>query len=146
MDALTFLKNEHDEVDEMFVEFLSSSEGSEKTRENLAEKICEELDAHAQIEEEIFYPAVREKGGELAELVKEGEEEHAEVKQLIGRIRRSSQDDTLQELVTELAANVRHHVAEEENEMFPKIRAAFDAGSLEDLGLQLEARDKELEK
>ena len=146
MDALTFLKQQHDEVEALFAQFEASSEGAEKARADLAERITADLDVHAQIEEEIFYPAVREQGGELAKLVEEGEDEHAEAKQLIGAIKRITEDETLKERVLELAGAIRHHVAEEENEMFPKYREQIDGATLEDLGEQLSLRAKELEQ
>ena len=145
MDAVKFLKQQHDEVEELFQRFEATSDGAEKTRADLAERITADLDVHAQIEEEIFYPAVREQGGKLADLVEEGEEEHGEAKQLIGAIKRITEDATLKERVNQLAGAIRHHVKEEENEMFPKYREQIDAATLEELGERLEARAKELE-
>ena len=119
-DAITLLKQDHQEVKQLFTRFERANGESEKER--LAEKICNELKLHTRLEEEMFYPAVREAIRD-ADLVNEAEVEHASAKDLINQIEAASpSDERYDALVTVLAEYVRHHIKEEENEMFPKVR------------------------
>jgi hemerythrin superfamily protein len=119
-DALTLLKADHQEVKQLFTRFERANGRSEKER--LGEKICNELKLHARLEEELFYPAVREAISDK-DLVAEAEVEHASAKDLISQIEATSpSDEHYDALVTVLAEYVRHHIKEEEGEMFPKVR------------------------
>jgi hemerythrin superfamily protein len=107
-------------------------------------RICEdvfaELEVHTAIEEEIFYPAVRQAGGEeLNETTDESVEEHHVVDLLMSEIRSlDAGDDAFVAKMTVLMENVEHHASEEEDEMFPKVRELLDEQRLEALGQELE--------
>ena len=132
-DVIELIESDHREVESLFAQFTQA--GSKQ----LAMQICEELDAHASAEERVFYPVVRNDVPEGRKLAGEGEEEHGEARQLIGRIKNTEDESHLTELVTELEQAVSHHVHEEESEMLPNTRAALDAGRLSELGNEFQA-------
>jgi hemerythrin superfamily protein len=136
------LKQDHREVDTLVKQFEKARAGS---RERIARRICAALTVHAQIEEEIFYPAARELlRSSDEELVDEAAVEHASVKELIGQIESSSEGDDLYDAkVTVLGEYVQHHVKEEERELFPKVRKA--GLNTREIGARLAARKAELE-
>jgi hypothetical protein len=143
VDALRLLKADHQEVAAMFDEYEDLEEYGEK--EVLAENICAALTVHAQIEEEIFYPAAREVlEAEDAEVLNEADVEHASVKDLVSQIEAADADDGhFDATVSVLGEYVKHHVQEEETELFPKLE---EAGlDLADLGKKLAARKAELQ-
>jgi len=125
-DATTLLAKDHKDVKALFKRYekLSKAEADGSERQELAEQICRMLTVHAQIEEEIFYPAVRE--AEVDEdLLDEAEVEHASAKDLIAQIQSMSPEDDLYDAkVTVLGEYINHHVEEEEGQMFPKARRA----------------------
>src|SRR5436305_5009314 len=124
--VIKLIEQDHREVEELFSQFEQSGD------KNIAMKICTELDAHAEAEEKVFYPVVRDEvdGG----LVKEAEKEHAEARQLIGRIKQTSDSKHLAELVVELKQDVEHHVQEEASEMLPKARESLGESRLSEIG------------
>jgi hemerythrin-like domain-containing protein len=141
-DAISLLKEDHQEVKQLFTRFERANGESEKER--LAEKICNELKLHTRLEEEMFYPAVREAISD-ADLVNEAEIEHASAKDLINQIEATSpSDERYDALVTVLAEYVRHHIKEEEGEMFPKVRRS--GLDLAQLGERLRERKREEQK
>ena len=123
-DAIELLKHDHDEVDALFEEFESAKdEGDSKAKAEIAQRICRTLTIHAAIEEEIFYPAVRREKGETGDLVDEAAVEHQTLKDIIGRLEAAPASDPLYDAgVKVLKEYVKHHVKEEENELFPKVR------------------------
>jgi hemerythrin superfamily protein len=139
-DAIALLKADHKEVSDMFEKF----ETARSTKEKLAQQICQALTVHAQIEEEIFYPAAREALGEDGkDLLDEAKVEHSSLKELIAAIEASSpQDDLFNAHVKVLGEYTRHHVKEEEGELFPKLRKSDM--DLKGIGEQLAARKKAL--
>jgi hemerythrin superfamily protein len=141
-DAIKLLKDDHKEVKTYFKQYETLEDEAEK--EALAEKICKALTVHAQIEEEIFYPAAREAIDD-DDLLDEAEVEHASAKQLIAEIQAMQASDRLFDAkVTVLGEYIDHHVKEEENEMFPESRESdLD---LKALGVQLAQRKAELMK
>lgn len=146
MDALALLTGDHNRVRGLFTKFKDAKE-SENTEQMAlaATKILTELDVHATIEEEIFYPSVKDASSEVAEVVDEGVEEHRVVKTLMGEIQGlEAGDDQWVAKMAVLIENVEHHAEEEEQELFPKVRKAFDAAGLEALAERLEARKAEL--
>ncbi len=146
MDALSLLTADHNRVRGLFARFQEAEE-SEDTAQmaQLAEKIFTELEVHATIEEEIFYPAVKEADEELKEIVDEGIEEHHVVDTLMAEVKTlSADDDAFAAKMKVLIENVEHHAEEEEQEMFPQTRKAFDKDALEELAARLEARKAEL--
>ena len=147
MDALELLKTDHDTVRGLFQQFREAERsGDMGALEELAGEIAEELTIHAEIEEHVFYPAVRQMSNELDKLVEEGLEEHQEVKQLLERIDgMAPQDDGFASSMTQLIDDVEHHATEEENEMFPKMLSALpDTTPL--LGDDLATRKIEVEQ
>jgi hemerythrin superfamily protein len=144
-DACDLLDADHKAVKKMFKEFeeLTGSRGNtrEKKRQ-LAERICHELTVHAQIEEEIFYPAIH-KAVKDELMMGEAEVEHMSAKDLIAQIQQMDAGDPLFDAtVTVLGEYIDHHVKEERNEMFPKARATkVDLVKLRDA---LETRKEEL--
>jgi hemerythrin superfamily protein len=138
-DALKLLKQDHQRVKEMFDRF---ERGNAASKRRLARTICEELTIHAALEEQIFYPPVREAIDDDL-MMNEAEVEHASAKDLIAQIEESSPDDErFDALVKVLGEYIKHHVREEEGEMFKKVRSC--GLDLEALGEQMAARKQEL--
>lgn len=139
-DAIALLRADHKEVSDLFDQFAKSR--TAKRKGELAAKICLALTVHAQIEEEIFYPAFTAATKDKS-LVPEAAVEHQTMKELIAKIEGKSPDDEVFEAqVTVLGEYVKHHVKEEQNEMFPKARnSKLD---LKQMGEQLHARKTEL--
>lgn len=106
-------------------------------------KICQELTVHAEIEETIFYPAIRPVMEELD--INEAYEEHHVVKFLVGELESmSAKEDNYEAKAVVLMEMVEHHVEEEEGELFPDVREAMGRTELKDLGAQMEALKKKL--
>ncbi|MGM9488160.1 hemerythrin domain-containing protein [Ideonella sp. YS5] len=115
-------------------------------RATIATTICDELSVHAQIEEEIFYPALRQAVPSAADVLDEAEQEHAQAKALIAQIRQlSTADSTMDGLMADLARAIEDHVKEERDELFPKARAAAGL-DLAELGTRLKQRQQALEQ
>ena len=148
-DACELLDADHLAVKHLFVEYarlaMAMPTGSGNEREDLARRICDELTVHARIEEEIFYPALRQALPDAADVVDEGIEEHQEAKALIASIREAgAAGDELDRLVSELARAIEHHVKEERDELFPKAKAAPSL-DLAGLGERLRERQQALQ-
>ena len=125
-DAIAMLKADHDKVRDLFKQFeeLMDQDGPKKEMAALAQQACDALKIHAQIEEEIFYPAVREAIDD-DELMDEANVEHAGVKELIEQIEAMRPDEDLYDAkVIVLGEQVEHHATEEEEEMFPLAKKA----------------------
>lgn len=127
-DACTFLDADHKAVKKMFkaYEELTQSRARDVAQKkmDLAHEICQELTVHAAIEEEIFYPALRDALKET-EALAEAEVEHAGAKDLIGQIEAMDQaDEMFDAKVKVLGEYIDHHVKEERNQIFPKARAS----------------------
>ena len=138
IDAIALLDADHQRVETLFRDYESA--GTDRAvKRDLAQVICMELTVHAQLEEEIFYPAVRQATGD-EEMVEEAQQEHDEAKELIAQIETEDDPDAL---IIELRAAIEHHVAEERQAMFAKARAASGL-DLTTLATQLEARKAEL--
>ena len=143
-DAIALLTADHRTVKGLFKEFekLSKQEGADEQKADLVRQICDELTIHAQVEEEIFYPAVREAIDD-DDLMDEADVEHASAKELIAQLEGLEPgDDHYDARVTVLGEYIDHHVKEEEGEMFSKARKA-DVDTAE-LGAQIAERKEEL--
>ena len=119
-DAIALLRADHKKVDDLFKQYDKARSDSRK--QALAQQICQELIVHTTVEEEIFYPAVR---GAIkdADLMDEADIEHASAKELIAQLQAGKPgDDHYDAKVTVLGEYIRHHVKEEQNEMFPKAK------------------------
>ncbi|MEP6606835.1 MAG: hemerythrin domain-containing protein [Nitrosospira sp.] len=138
-DAIRLLIDDHDKVKKMFKEYKRLAEkNDENGKAELATQICKELTVHAQLEEEIFYPAVRE-GIDDDDLMNEAMVEHAEAKGLIAQIQSMSASDPMYDAtVTVLGENINHHIEEEQKEMFPKVQKLNM--DLEELGFKMTER------
>ena len=141
-DAIALLKADHRKVEELFEQFESASGAGKK--EKLARQICLELTVHAQIEEEIFYPACEGKVEE--DLLKEAYVEHDGAKVLIAEIEAGGPDDKFYDAkVKVLSEEIEHHVEEEEKRVEGMFSQARKAGlDMDALGDQLRARKEEL--
>jgi len=147
VNALELLKRDHQQVDKLFKQFEDIKEGAEDSaKEELVRQICDALTVHAAIEEAIFYPAARqalpqEQGQDLLD---EAAVEHQTLKDIIGRLEMAPTSDPLYDAgVQVLSEYVKHHVREEETELFPKVRASDM--DLQAIGNQLEERKQQLE-
>jgi hemerythrin superfamily protein len=138
-DAIVLLKNDHKTVEKLFKQFEKAGDNAHKTKRDLVDKIIEELSVHAAIEEQHFYPTIREKAPDIADDVLEGLEEHHVVKWTLSELKdMSPQAERFQAKVTVLIEMVRHHVEEEEGDMFPKVREAMGRKDLQELGETME--------
>jgi len=139
-DAIALLEDDHKTVDDLIHQYDELTDDGDK--KHVATQICLALKVHAQIEEEIFYPAAREATGD-ADLLDEAAVEHAGAKNLIAEIEAMQPGQPLYDAkVTVLGEQVRHHVEEEEEELFPEVRAT--KLDLDKLGAKLAARKAEL--
>jgi hemerythrin superfamily protein len=143
MDAITLLKNDHRTVEELFKSYEKTSPRGKRAKRSIADKIIHELSIHAEIEEMIFYPTVRSWVPEETSDVLEALEEHNVVKWLLADLEGMSPDDErFDAKMSVMMENVRHHVKEEQNEMFPAVRKAMPRSALNELGARLEQGKK----
>lgn len=141
-DATSILKADHKLVDTLFKEFEEAK--SNKGKKELVDEICKELTIHAQVEEEIFYPAVKTALKDH-ELVPEAIVEHGTLKDLIAAVKGKEPDgDMYDAKVKVMSEYVKHHVKEEEQEMFPEAKRT--KLNLVDLGDQMLKRKDQLAK
>ncbi|HSD37690.1 MAG TPA: hemerythrin domain-containing protein [Rhodocyclaceae bacterium] len=139
-DAIALLKADHVTVSGLFADYEKTE--SAKKKKALVAQICSELSAHAQIEEEIFYPAVKAALKDK-ELVPEATVEHATVKDLLAQIEGIEPDGEMYDAkVKVLSEYIKHHVKEEQNEMFPKAKTT--SLDMVKLGIQMSTRKAEL--
>jgi hemerythrin superfamily protein len=132
-DVIESIEHDHREVEQLFTQFESSRDRS------IADKICDELDKHTRGEEKAVYPVFADEVQGEQKLVKEGEDEHKQARQLIGQIRQTKDESHLAELMTQLKQAVQHHVQEEESEMLPKAREGLEPARLEELADDFQA-------
>jgi hemerythrin superfamily protein len=142
-DAIDLLKKDHEAVEDLFDQFEDAKENeNDDDMATLVASLCSALTVHAQIEEELFYPAIRELP-EAAEMIDEAAVEHQMIKDLVSQLEAMRPgDDLFEAKVKVLSEYVKHHVKEEEGEIFPEARDSdidFEA-----LGKQLAARQAEL--
>ncbi len=139
-EATALLRADHKKVSQLFEQFENSRSSARK--KSLVSEICTELTVHAQIEEEIFYPAVK-RALKDKELVPEATVEHATMKDLIAQIEGVEPDGEMYDAkVKVLSEYVKHHVKEEQNEMFKKARST--SLDMKALGAELAARKADL--
>lgn len=144
-DALELLEADHQAVGKLFAAYrdLAANEASDARRKALAEQICMELTIHARLEEELFYPLVREAVRD-GDLMDEAEVEHASAKDLVVQILSMDPHEELYDAkVTVLGEYIAHHVRHEQGEMFPKVRkSGLDLAALAE---RLRVRKQELQ-
>ena len=137
-DAIALLKEDHRTVSALFEEF---EKADEEEQSSIAQRVCQLLTVHATIEEELLYPAAKEvfDDEEETDLVNEAEVEHASAKELIAKIEgMASDDEHFKATVTVLSEYIKHHVKEEETELFPQLKKT--ELDLKDLGARLADR------
>jgi Hemerythrin HHE cation binding domain len=146
MDALKLLKGDHEKVKKLLGELESTTERGVKTRRDLFAKVKQELVVHEAIEEEIFYPALKEHP-KTKEITLEAYEEHHVVDAIMAEIAAVPFDDeTWGAKFTVMKENVEHHIDEEEGQMFQQAKQVFDRDELERLGESMSARKEQLLK
>jgi hemerythrin-like domain-containing protein len=140
MDAITLLKTDHDKVKQLLEELESTTERGVKTRTELFATIKGELTVHEIIEEEIFYPELKEHP-KAKDIVLEGYEEHHVVDEIMSELESTPVDDeTWGAKAKVMKENIEHHIEEEEGEMFKAARSVFERAELDELGRRMEAR------
>jgi hemerythrin-like domain-containing protein len=140
MNALTLLKDDHDRIKKLLAQIKETTERAEKTRAELFSEIKQGLTVHEVIEEEIFYPALKEHP-KAKEIVLEGYEEHHVVDEIMGELEGlDPTDESFGPKAKVMAENVEHHIEEEEGEMFEQARRVFDDSELEELGRRMAER------
>jgi hemerythrin-like domain-containing protein len=140
VDAIGLLKRDHREVAALFKRFERAGEGASRTKQRVVEEIIEALSRHAGIEELVFYPAVRREVAGAASDVLEAIEEHHVVKLLLHELEGlAPTNERFDAKVTVMIENVRHHVKEEEQELFPEVRRHLGRARLLEIGDELRA-------
>lgn len=138
MDAIEVLLHDHREI-RQYIEKFRSSDDKDAQREAF-EALVDELAHHTAMEEEVFYPAVMDEVPRAEDEVREGIEEHHVADSVIEEAQRIGPDDEQWEAkVTVLCESVEHHVEEEEQELFPKVRGGMSVGRLGMLAADLQA-------
>jgi iron-sulfur cluster repair protein YtfE (RIC family) len=133
-DVIKLLETDHREVEDLFAKAESTSGAA---KQQVVTKIASELTLHAEVEEQIVYPAMREAG--LDEIVDEAEQEHSRVKELVAQLEAmDGTGDGADAVLSELKAEVQHHVEEEESEGFPKFRDNVDQAELQALASRVQ--------
>ena len=146
MNAFQLLKEDHQKVSGIFQQLEPTTERAEKTSTELFAKLKEELDIHAQIEESIFYPSIKQ-AAETREIVLEGFEEHHVIKMLLKELETLPVDtEQWTAKLKVLKENVEHHVEEEEQEMFQKAREVLSEDDINRLGAQMEQAKEQLKQ
>ena len=133
--VLDRLHEDHEKVSGLIAKLKSSGDSAEKTRKDLCEKIKDELQAHTEFEEEVFYPAVREQSKSAEQQVTQAIEEHDEVERILLQI--EELEPTSAEfigLVEELEESIEAHVRREEDEIFPMAKKALNDEESERMG------------
>ena len=143
-DAIVLLKDDHKEILKAFRDFESAGENATKTKGKLVERIIELLTVHTYVENEVMYPRVRELVPSLEDDIDESYEEHHVADLLVVELAAMKPEaDRFDAKTTVLIENVRHHIQEEEDEWFPKVREALGRNQLQEIGeAMLEARKK----
>src|SRR4030095_9131294 len=138
MNVFEVLKADHEKVAGIMEKIDQTTERASKTREELFTQLKNELDLHAEIEEQIFYPALEDRE-ETRDITLEAYEEHNLVKQILSEVESEPNDDeTWTAKFTVLKENVEHHVEEEEGELFKKARTVLSKDEIEELGNRLQ--------
>lgn len=157
MDAIQLIKKDHERVSALFTRYndggvltglvrrMTGNGASEAKKRQTLEAICRELEAHALMEEEIFYPAVRATGDpELARQLDEALEEHAGVKEQVAFLKEHPDAEDVAARVSKLQGDVDHHVREEEHEMLPRVEELIPDAERAALGRRMQSRKRAL--
>ncbi|HSI99295.1 MAG TPA: hemerythrin domain-containing protein [Patescibacteria group bacterium] len=137
MDAISLLKADHDKLKKLLADGEETTERAEVGRTELFTKLKEEMLIHERIEEEIFYPALKEHP-KAKEIVLEGFEEHHVVDEIMGELEATPvTDEQWGAKFKVMKENIEHHIEEEEGEMFTQARQVFSTDELESLGARM---------
>jgi hemerythrin superfamily protein len=141
MDAITILRDDHKRVEKLFKQFEKIADGTDdKAKSSVVAEIIRELSVHAAVEEQVFYPSIRKEVPDADDVVLEGLEEHHVVKWTLSELEgMRPTEERFKAKVTVLIESVRHHVEEEEGEMFPKVREALGRKALQEMAESMEA-------
>jgi hemerythrin superfamily protein len=135
MDAITYLKDDHRNVEQLFKQFEQAGERAHVQKRQIVDRIIEELSVHTAIEEQVFYPVARAAVPDTEDIVLESLEEHHIVKWLLSElVDMDPAHERFGAKVTVLIENVRHHIEEEERDFFPKVREHLGRNELAELG------------
>ena len=135
MNALTLLKQDHGNVEELFRRFETAAADDVEELARVRDLVVEHLSRHSSIEEQVFYPAIRSRLGDDEFTVLEGLEEHHMAKLALSELEKlAPKHERFRAKFTVLIESVRHHIEEEENDMFPKVRDAFTVEELNEMG------------
>ena len=143
-NAIELITSDHRKVEQLYQRYQGAN-GQSQSKQAIIQEVCHELTTHAQLEEEIFYPAVeRQLGKEGANLVKEARQEHSDMKRAIGQLQtRQFAGPECAQVFQTLMTGVQHHVKEEESEMLPRAQQQLGAES-ERLGALMQERKQAL--
>lgn len=145
MNAVTLLTDDHTKIQKLMKELDGTTERGIKIRRELFGKLREMLEIHETIEEEIFYPALKEHP-KAKDIVLEGIEEHHVVDSILDELASLSvEDETWGAKLTVMKENVEHHMEEEESDMFPKAKKVFEEEELKTLGERMQTRKQHLQ-
>ena len=147
MDPIALLKKDHREVEQLFKEYEKAGDSAHAKKQGLFEEIRSALEGHMDIEETIFYPAVKKiRDAEIKDEVREADEEHHVVKVLLGELSKMKpQDEQFDAKMTVLQENIEHHVKEEEDDLLPDAKKNLSSEKLESLGSQMAERKESLQ-
>jgi hemerythrin superfamily protein len=137
-DAIVLLKEDHKEIRKLFREFQDAGENATKTKGKVVERILEALTVHTYIENECMYPEVRKLMPEVEDDILESYEEHHVADILCMELAMMSPDaEHFDAKTTVLIENVTHHMDEEEQDWFPKVRAGLGRKQLQEMGARM---------
>jgi hemerythrin superfamily protein len=143
MDAIKLLIQDHRQVERLFKEYERAGDRALTTKAKIAEAVVRALSIHASIEEQFLYPTARELSEKLDDQVLEALEEHHVAKATLAELEKMSpSDERFDAKMTVLMENIRHHVQEEEKDLFPKLRRLMAREELAVLGEAMEAAKK----
>jgi hemerythrin superfamily protein len=145
MNAIAMLKTDHRKVKELFRKYEAAGSRAYQKKKDIAEEIFTEISIHSILEEELFYPAVKERTDEDGkDLLAESLEEHHVVAILIEELKTlHPKDERFDAKLTVLMENVEHHIEEEEGELFPEAEGIL-GDAIDDLGAQMKERKEQL--
>jgi hemerythrin superfamily protein len=142
-DAIVLLREDHKEIRQVFKQFQKAEDESSATRQRLVDRMIELLTVHTYVENEVMYPRVRELLPDLEHDILESYEEHHVADVLVVELAAMKADDErFNAKTTVLIENVTHHIQEEEDEWFPKVREGLGRKALQELGEELLAARK----
>ena len=140
-DAIVLLKKDHKDIRKAFTDFEKAGENAHATKGRIVDRIIELLTVHTYLENEVMYPRVRELLPEVEDDVLESYEEHHVADVLVVELAAMKPDhERFTAKATVLIENVRHHIEEEEQEWFPKVREGLSRTTLQAIGADMERR------